>query len=69
METEPSLQLLTGELLKGRNANTKDEARVDIKNALGSRMHIRCVLMGCKGVQPSGVVQPEQTTEDCLSTA
>ena len=31
VETEPSLQLLTGELLKGRSANTKDEARVDIK--------------------------------------
>jgi hypothetical protein len=31
VETEPSLQPLTGELLRGRSANTEDEARVDIK--------------------------------------
>ena len=31
VETEPVLQPLTGEVLRGRSANTEDDARTDVK--------------------------------------
>ena len=40
VETEPSLQPLTEEVLRVRGANMEDAARVDV-NALVSGMHIK----------------------------
>jgi hypothetical protein len=31
VETEPVLQPITGEVLRGRSANTEDDARADVK--------------------------------------
>ena len=63
VEIEPSLQPLTGEVLRGRGGSMEDAARVDVKC---TARFLECTsrrIFGCEGFQSICVVQPEQADE------